>query len=461
MMRLGLVLVAVVLGCAPGGLPRFDDAALERTPAGRAFRSWLAAYNTGRADSLEAALTRLYSESALVRRPAAERAAGLLDWFRNYGAMTPVRLDSLTQIAAVVTVREELTGGWGVVYLDVDSVPPYPVTGVGLLPFTEPPDFRELTVADDSALAAQVRTLADRLARAGAFSGVVLLTHGSRTLVREAYGGSGGETPTLNTPETRFELASVSKMFTAVAALQQVEAGRLALDSTIGSVLPELPAPASGATLHQLLTMSSGIPDFFRSPRYWAERSRIRTFPDYWPYFAGRPLEFPSGTGWSYSNSNFLLLGAAVERVAGRPFAEVVTERVFRVADMTNTAYDGGGPAGGGVSTVADLERFARELLAGRLIGPGLLARALTGHVATEYGGRDGYGFETRNWNGVRIVGHGGAFTGISHQVDMYPDLGYVLVVLGNSDRSGAQAIASRVRGMIAASPRLAAAGIR
>jgi CubicO group peptidase (beta-lactamase class C family) len=107
---------------------------------------------------------------------------------------------------------------------------------------------------------------------------------------------------------------------------------------------------------------------------------------------------------------------------------------------------------GGGVSTASDLERFAEALMSGHLLSRESTKGVLTGYVPTPYG-RDGYGFETRAWNGVRIVGHVGGFTGISNQVDFYPDLGYVLVVLGNSDARGTHEIADRVRTLIAGSP--------
>jgi CubicO group peptidase (beta-lactamase class C family) len=499
--RLTIGAAGMLLCCASPGVPptiapppAITGPALAATPAGLALSRWLDAYNTGRPDSMKAAIARLYAAPALERRAASARAGGFRIWFENYGTLTPVRVDSLTPSAAVATVREGRTGGWGVIYLDVDSAAPYPITGVSLLPFTEPTNWSELAVPDAAALAADVRGLADRLARAGAFSGVVLLTRGGRPLVREAFGLADRATGRRNTPDTRFELASVSKMFTAVAALQQVESGRLTLDATIGSVLPDLPAPAARATVHQLLTMSSGISDLFHSPRYWAERASVRTLSDYWHFFASAPLEFPPGTAWSYSNSNFLLLGSAVERISGLPFPDIIGQRVFAPTGMSSTSYRSGpaalrargyshlppgsapdatpdpdrwypaggesdtaqgSPAGGGVSTADDLARFARAVMEGRLLGPELTRRAMTGYVPTEYGGRDGYGLETRSWNGVRIVGHGGGFTGVSNQVDFYPDHGYVLVVLGNSDASGTEAIANRVRGILASSPAL------
>jgi hypothetical protein len=112
-------------------------------------------------------------------------------------------------------------------------------------------------------------------------------------------------------------------------------------------------------------------------------------------------------------------------------------------------------PMGEGFSTADDLTRFANALIQARLLSRETTERVMAGYVPAEYGGRHGYGLETRLLNGVRICGHQGGFTGISNQVDFYPDLGYVLVVLGNSDASGAQEIAKRVRTVVAASPML------
>ena len=74
--------------------------------------------------------------------------------------------------------------------------------------------------------------------------------------------------------------------------------------------------------------------------------------------------------------------------------------------------------------------------------------------IDADYGGRDGYGFETRLVNDVKIAGHRGSLAGSSNQVEFYPDLGYVMVVLGNTDSSGTQAIATHVRRLLASSPR-------
>jgi CubicO group peptidase (beta-lactamase class C family) len=111
---------------------------------------------------------------------------------------------------------------------------------------------------------------------------------------------------------------------------------------------------------------------------------------------------------------------------------------------------------GGGYSTARDLARFAGALMDQRLLGADMTRRALTGHVAAnEYPGEEGYGFETRLVGSVRIAGHRGGFRGIANRVEFYPDLGYVVVVLGNTDGDGAETIAAHVRTQIAASPAL------
>ena len=360
----------------------------------------------------------------------------------------------------------------------------------------------------DAALAATLQREVERLAAADEFSGVVLLSRHRKPLLERAHGFADRERRRRNRVDTPFALASVSKMFTAVVVARLAERELIPPGATIGSLLPAYPRgeASSKVTVHHLLTMSSGIPDLFRSPQFWADVSRIKAFPDFWPHFAYAPLDFEPGTRGAYSNSNFLVLGAIVEQTAGRGFIETVVQEVFRPAGMTRTGYlstafpgaalgytrrDSAGPSaargsrewqrawddpfaqgrpaaaadtdclpcapmGGGYSTADDLARFAHAVTEGKLLGAAMTRRALTGYVAaTEYDGHDGYGFETRLAGRVRIAGHRGGFAGISNRVEFYPDLGYVLVVLGNTDANGAGTIAAHVRSLVAASPTL------
>jgi D-alanyl-D-alanine carboxypeptidase len=345
----------------------------------------------------------------------------------------------------------------------------------------------------DAAMAANVEAFATKLADSDEFSGVVLLTRRGELLVRRGYGLADRKTGRPNTPETPFMLSSVGKMFTAVAIAKLVERKQLSFDSTLGSLLPEYPSAEARdqVTVRHLLTMSSGIPDLFRVPEFWAQVATIKSPTDFWKFFAMSPLQFRPGTQWSYSNSNFLLLGAIIERQTGRAFTSVVEAELFRPLGLAGTRYEVGGspkpalgytrtppagaradsarwfpaweepkpgdeclictPMGGGYSTADDLARFADALVGNRILNPEMTARVLTGYIEADYGGRDGLGFETRLVNGLKIAGHRGSLAGSSNQVEFYPDLGYVLVVLGNTD-GGTEAITVYVRSLLTSS---------
>ena len=344
--------------------------------------------------------------------------------------------------------------------------------------------------ARDAALAAEIESFTAKLAGRDEFSGVVLLQRHGQPLVRRGHGLADRSAGRPNTPETPFMLSSVSKMFTAVVIAKLVERKQLSFDSTLGSLLSEYPSPAARdqVTVRHLLTMSSGIPDLFHVPAFWAEIPTIKAPADFWKYFAREPLQFRPGTRWAYSNSNFLLLGAIIERRTGRAFTSVIDEEIVRPLGLANTRYTvdairrpalgytrpapgtspadsarwvpawddpkpgddflPGSPMGGGYSTVDDLATFANALVTNRLLSQPMTARVLTGEIEADYGGRDGYGFETRVVNGVKTAGHRGSLAGSSNQVEFYPDLGYVLVVLGNTD-SGTDGIAAHVRTLL------------
>jgi len=342
--------------------------------------------------------------------------------------------------------------------------------------------------------AADLEAVVAALAARDQFSGTVLLARHGQPLVRRGYGWADRARRRPNTPDTPFMLSSVGKVFTAVTIAKLIEQKQLSFDTTLGALVPDYPLADARdhVTVGHLLTMSSGIQDLFRVPAFWSEIPTIKSPTDFWKYFASTPLQFQPGTQWAYSNSNFLLLGLIVERVTHRAFTSVVEEQIFRPLKLTTTSYtvDGShppalgytrttssavGPAdaagwypawsepkpgdgfalatpmGGGYATVDDLGRVAQALMSYRLLSPEMTRRLLSGVIEADYGGRDGYGFETRLVNRVRTAGHHGSLAGSANQFEFYPDLGYVLVVLGNTDSDGTQNIATHARDLIAA----------
>lgn len=320
-----------------------------------------------------------------------------------------------------------------------------------------------------SSLSAFAETI-DALGRAGEFSGVVLVGRGDAVVYEAAYGLADRTLGIPNTLDTRFNLASLDKMFTGVAVMQLVERGLLSLETKVGDVLPDYPQHevAAQVTIHQLLTHTSGLGDYFASPFLPAGLSQLDGLDDYFALFADEPLLFPPGSATSYSNSGCIVLGLIVERVSGMSYYDFLRENVFLPAGMTGTGSFAqnesflpraigyttvdangeetgmlsdnwsllpmrGGSGGGGYSTVGDLFRFARALLEHRLLSPETTELTLEGKAETRNPEMMfAYGFMDRMEAGHRVVGHGGGFAGVANTFNMYLESGYTVVVLSN-----------------------------
>ena len=302
---------------------------------------------------------------------------------------------------------------------------------------------------------------------AGQFSGVVLVAKDGVVVFERAYGlrDEKGDEPVKI--DTRFDLASAGKMFTATAVLQQIAAGKLTLTTTLGEVLHNYPNLAMRkATVLQLLTHSAGAgeTDALFYPDDLAWRGRDPSVANLVALYAERDPTFPLGTKQEYSNHTMMLLGRMVEVLSGQDYRSYVAEHIFRPAGMDAahanepcrtdnpnqavgyvavgdermpncfTALDGGWPAGGQSFSARDMLRFVTALRQGRLGVPRLLFEQATtphrqafglGFFATDYGGD----FLPRDlrW------GHGGQLYGQCVDVRTYEATGETIVTLGNN----------------------------
>ena len=455
--------------------------AFPKSPATKRLSEWVIAYNSGSADSLAAFAATGFSRAALAKRNAADRAASDKWLYLNLGRLTVQTVDSSSDSSITATVWQDLVEGWGHVTLTIEPTSPFGITSrqVG---FFEPASALVQVRArvTEGQIASELRRFIPKLVKADVFSGVVSVYYLGRPVFRGAYSLAHKDPDIPNAIDTRFELASVSKMFTGVAVAQLVQRGRLSYQDTIAKLLPDYPNRfvAARLTVHNLLTHTSGLPEYLFTEAYRAGMSRVHSPVDYWPFFANDTLEFAPGSQWSYSSSNYVLLGAIIERVSGMSFADYVQAHIFTPLGMTHTSYElnddsaataftrfgadrkpdlyryhaversadnRGSPAGGGLSTAQDLQHFGDALLFGKLVSDETLRKMIAPRVKAEDGSWS-YGFESHEWNGVRFFGHNGFAGGAFNQVDIYPDLGYTVVVLSNVDMSGAGAIATKMR---------------
>ena len=182
--------------------------------------------------------------------------------------------------------------------------------------------------------AAELRTITERYAAAIDFSGAVLVAKNGRVLYSAGFGSANREWAVPNTADTRFRICSITKSFTAVLVLQLVQSGKLALDRTVASLLPDYPAAVGEKiTVHDLLVHRSGLPvppdAAYALPLSSAEFIRR---------YASGPLAAAPGTAFAYNNADYILLGAIIEKITGRTYAEVLREKILLPAGLTETA---------------------------------------------------------------------------------------------------------------------------
>jgi len=329
----------------------------------------------------------------------------------------------------------------------------------------------ELTEAE--ALAA-LETFVREEASADRFSGAVLVAKEGEVLFSKAYGLADREREIPNTLQTRFRIGSMNKMFTAVAILQLLEAGKVDLKAPLGTYLTDYPNRdiAEQVTIHQLLTHTGGTGDIF-GPEFFAHREELRTLNDYVELYGERGPEFEPGSQWVYSNYGFILLGAVIETVTGQSYYDYVHEHIYEPVGMTGTGSvpedhavpdraigymdPSGGTdwrpntdtlpyrgtsAGGGYSTVGDFARFADALLNHELLSPDSTELLITGKEEIVPGIEYAYGFvDHRGTDGNGWVGHAGGAQGMNGDLKIYPKSGYVLVALANLDPPAANRV--------------------
>jgi CubicO group peptidase (beta-lactamase class C family) len=342
---------------------------------------------------------------------------------------------------------------------------------------------------DDRTLAGEIQAYVEERAASDQFSGAVMVAHGSEVVFQGAWGLASRSFRTPNRIDTKFNLGSMNKMFTAVAISQLAQQGKLGFDDTVGKHLPDWPNAAvrDEVTVHHLLTHTSGMGSYFNDDYQKAAKEQFRKVRDYRPLYADEPLQFEPGSKWSYSNSGFMLLGEIVEAVSGKDYFDYVRENVTGPLGMNDTdCYEmdrdtenlaigytkegahplspgekwnnlylhvvKGGPAGGCFSTVFDLLKFAEGLRGGKLLSERYTSAMTLGKVTPNPEKPDnkyGYGIGERTVGPERIVGHGGGFPGINGQLDIYWSSGYAVAVLSNYDPPSAGAVAERIQNLI------------
>jgi CubicO group peptidase (beta-lactamase class C family) len=362
-------------------------------------------------------------------------------------------------------LKRKLTDGWMAFVVSTETEAPYRITDFRLLPSKPPPDTGPSRKLSHKEIAQELQAMMNKLVDADVFSGAMLLAKDGLPIFTGAYGMANKDFNVANQIDTKFNLGSMNKMFTAVAIAQLVEGGQLSFDDSLSSFLPDFPdsAAAEKIKIKHLLTHTAGLGGYFSQRWKDSARRLYRTVEDMMKLAAANEkLLFEPGTQWQYSNTGMLVLGKVIEIVTGQRYYDYVRDHIHQPTGMFNTdcyeldkvnpnlaiGYDKqitddgvffrnnifehvmrGGPHGGGYSTVEDLLKFDLALRSNKLVGAEYVKLLLSTKPELN-APHSGYGFGVDPE--LQIAGHSGGFMGISANMDMFLGTGWVAIVMSN-----------------------------
>jgi D-alanyl-D-alanine carboxypeptidase len=428
---------------------------------------FLRAVATGDDDTSFNAVREIYSSPTL-NRAAWPRQRAFLQRLQFHG------VERATATDAEITAYDPDADGWAHLVATVDPQPPHRIARMIVVLGARPRDVPAPPKLQPDALATAARAQVTSWAQADRFSGAVLIARQGQPILTEAYGLADRDAHTPNRIDTQFRFGSMGKLFTAVAILQLAQAGRINLFAPVGTYLKDYPNQeiATGVTINQLLTHTGGTGDIF-GPEFMANRQSLRDLKDYVELFGQRAPLFQPGTRRMYSNYGFILLGRIVEVRSGLSYDAYLKRHIFAPAGMTSTgnlpesvslprraiAYMEAGSgdlqsaadtlpyrgtsAGGGYSTVEDLLRFSKALLANQLLNGAYTRLLEKGGIAGPDGTLVPYDFAQKTQEGRLFYGHSGGAPGMNGELRIFPDDGYVVIVLANLDPPAATIVAN------------------
>jgi CubicO group peptidase (beta-lactamase class C family) len=484
-LKCGLLVLAFSLAFADT-LPEFPS-----TAGGQRAAAYVAAFNTGDEKVMRQFLEANLAPEALKRRTMDERMATYRNMRGDLKALELREVQASSDTELSVSAHSA-NGNVVSLTFSFDHTPAHMILGLRVdqeMGSANPPEPGQTpTPLSRSELCGMVDGYLDSLVAADEFSGTILLAHAGVPFYSKALGLANRDFNASNRLDTKFNLGSINKIFTQIAICQLAEQKELSFDDPLGKWLPDYPNQHARdkVTLVQLLTMTSGIGDFFGDRYDATPKDRLRTLDDYLALFAAEPLLFEPGSSQRYSNGGYVVLGAMIERISGQSYYDYVREHIFEPAGMTSTdsymrddpvpnravgytrersggaavptarienvytAPVRGSSAGGGYSTVEDLLRFTNALKECKLLSPAATRRFLD---------RDYTGWESPRAEDSASVGQSvsqgslgiaGGAPGINAVLDADFHTEYTCIVMSNYDPPAAERVGKKIRGLLA-----------
>lgn len=327
---------------------------------------------------------------------------------------------------------------------------------------------QNITGQPDSDVVSEIRSYLDELT-SDDFSGTILVAESTQIIEERAFGWASIEFKVKNQVDTKFNIASISKMFTAVACLQLVEQEKVDLDAPVGKYMADYPNTLvrDSVTIHQLLTHTSGIGNFYVDRFLGSDKLSYRNVSDFLTLFARDTLSFHPGKEYLYSAGGYVVLGLIIEEVSGMPYYDYLRKHVFEPAQMVNTSeleidsivknvargytsnfgkltelkrndyfLSKASPGGFHYSTAKDIFNFSKALFGHKLLSKKTTELMIQPKLKG-YNTHIGYGIDVDQRYDQVILGHSGGWYGVRCELMHFVDDDLTVVVLSNIDDDG------------------------
>lgn len=320
-------------------------------------------------------------------------------------------------------------------------------------------------------LAAKVDEYMNAAVQAEGFSGSILVARDGSPVASKGYGSANIELNVPNTPQTVFRLASLTKQFTALAVMMLQERGKLSTGDPICKYLDNCPAAWQPITIRQLLTHTSGIPNYTSFPDFAKTAMLPATHESFIGRVRDRPLDFAPGEKFNYNNTGYYLLGVILERAAGKAYEDFLQENIFTPLAMKNTGFDhpariiknraagyegqgerihnasyidmsNGYASGAIVSTTEDLLLWDKALYTDRLVSRKSLDEMFLPFKELAPGKNYAYAWWLEKQSDRQAISHSGHINGFATYLMRYPSERVTVIVLSNNRGAPSERVA-------------------
>jgi CubicO group peptidase (beta-lactamase class C family) len=478
MARLGLVAISVLFG----GLAFAQTSTLKLpdTVPGKLMGEWFAMCSAPKLEQMIKWTAEHTADQIFKFAPAEKIAANQVAKCTETGGYRAFEVVESKPDRLKVLVISNKESAWFNFLVAVDKAGK--INGFGSGAPAAPPESALPKDLNDAGISNDIIAYADQMEKHGSFSGIVIIARDGKPILTKAAGYADRAKKTEFTPSSQFTIGSMGKMFTAAAIGQLVDQGKLSYDDKVGKFFPEYANQTvrEKVTVGMLLSHTAGLKDFLGKRTPEMMKNGVKRASEFVPLFEKDELRFEPGTDWGYSNAGLALAGAIVEKVSGEDYPDYIRKHIFEPAGMKDSdpnnipgmrphqvvpyskmspqgptpdwheaEHDIGSPAGGAISTAADLIRFADALRSGKLVSKATFAKMVQEHGKTPGGGVYGYAMEIHDLYGRTVVGHGGGFPGVSTQLSMVLDSPYTVVVLANQDPPAAELLNERAKALV------------